>query len=86
MSVCVSVCVCVRERVCVREKESVCACVCERETVRVCACVCERVCAWERGGGVGSARGSSPRATRGARSGDTTPCRMTRVTLHSHVC
>ena len=43
-SMCLYLCVCVRERecVCVREREGERVCVCERESVCVCVCVRER--------------------------------------------
>jgi len=50
LSVCVFVCVCVRECVCVCVCACVCVCVCVRVCVcvcvyvRMCACVCVRVC------------------------------------------
>ena len=40
VSVCVSVCVCVRDSVCVSQ----CVCVCQKQCVRESLCVCVRVC------------------------------------------
>ena len=73
--VCVCVCVCVCECVCV--------CVC------MCVCVCVRVCERESGvaslrGGLRRGGGSSCPRTPTHLSGDTTPCRMTVVTLHQN--